>query len=90
MSKMTPGPWATYRQGNHIAIGRDRAHLVAVVSLDKYLPEQDVANAKAIAALPALIKALEQIALYSRVNHDKPKDYGEVANDALKQAGVLE
>lgn len=31
----------------------------------------------------ALAKAAEIISMYARINHDKPKDYGEIIDPAL-------
>ena len=30
-----------------------------------------------------LLEALEQVSMYARINHNRPKDYGEVADAAL-------
>ena len=42
------------------------------------------------AILVLMKKALETVSIYSRINHDKPRDYGEIVNpvlDMLKNEG---
>jgi hypothetical protein len=50
-------------------------------------PEEiETFKAGANALLPLLlaaVDALEKVEMYARVNHDKPKDYGEIAKQSL-------
>lgn len=72
--KHTPGPWRIYRQGNHIRIGPDFGHVVAVVYLDKDFLDTDRADAELISAAPELLEALE-IAVKFFNNNGGDADY---------------
>jgi hypothetical protein len=37
------------------------------------------------AKLQVAVEALEQVSMYSRINHDNPKDYGEIVNSAIEK-----
>lgn len=57
--KFTPGPWEVDQYcTNSISIMKDDQELAAIMAAE-YLSEQDWANARLIAAAPAMYRALE-------------------------------
>jgi hypothetical protein len=72
MAKHTPGPWFLDDDGR-IFDTPDRGQLVAeVATADPAEPpaEEDVANARLIAAAPDLLAALEKVVAISDRKHD--------------------
>lgn len=71
-NKFTPGPWSINewpQAGSDIAIGAAGAPRIAILPLRYVSINEQVANAKLIAAAPDLLAALKQIAANAGMYH---------------------
>lgn len=79
---ITPGPWLQNAKVPRIIHSSAHDPICEVNGMDEIPRPQETANSKAIAALPALLKALEEIA------HDCRSSYNsERARNVLQDAG---
>jgi hypothetical protein len=80
----TPGP----RKAASTRVTDARNRFVASTKrlLSACVSPEEEANARLVAAAPAMLRALQQVALYSQVNHEISRDYGEVVGPAIALA----
>lgn len=90
--KYTSGLWKKQPQrvNEPTEIQDDKGNMLAFVPVvgtpDDPLEQEYQQNALFMAAASRMYEALKQVELYARVNHDRPKDYGEIVADAIALA----
>ena len=84
LSQSTPGPWDTFAG----IVFTDIGYLCAVAD-GAYSFEENLANAKLIAAAPQMLAALQEIRS-AIIGRKRYKDFLPQINEALQRAGEIE